>query len=260
MAFFATLASGSSGNAALISDGKTHILIDAGVTCKRLCAAIREYSIDPGDISAVLITHDHCDHIAGLDVFSKYYGVPIYASYGTCRYIKKLPRAARRLCPIDNAALSFGGVDVTVFETSHDSEGSVGFRFDVGGHSVGYFTDSGRITSSARKALDGVEILAVESNYDRHMLVTGDYPYHLQRRIMSQTGHLSNDACAEYCAEMLDNGVRRMILAHLSENNNTPDTALTAVLNVLSGHGAVEGRDFTLTVAPRHEAGRPELF
>jgi len=260
MSFFATLASGSSGNAALLSDGKTHILIDAGVSCKRLCAAIRTYSIDPGEISAVLVTHDHGDHIAGLDVFSKYYGAPVYASRGACRHLALLPRAAKRLRLIDGSSISFGGVNVTVFDTSHDAEGSVGFRFDAGGLAVGYFTDSGCVTASARRALAGVDILVIESNYDRHMLVTGDYPYYLQRRIMSETGHLSNDACAEYCCEMLAGGARRFLLAHLSENNNTPNTAFSAVKSALTGMGAAEGRDFTLSVAPRHEAGPPELF
>ena len=247
-----TLASGSEGNAALVCAGDVHILVDAGISARRIETALRSLNRLPQALSAVFITHTHSDHTAGLRVLLKHTGAPVFASPAVCAaLLRQIPGSAsllRPLCPGD--AQSFGSLTVTAFATSHDTPGSMDYRFDCGGASAGILTDTGCVTPEAEAALAGVELLLLESNHDVQWLQSGPYPYPLKRRILGDRGHLSNDAAAEFACRMADRGTRQFVLVHLSRENNTPVRALDTVGYALRC-GGFEG--VRLTAAPRGE-------
>ena len=248
-----TIASGSEGNCALLSAGDTHLLLDAGISCRRIAAALNELGLALSDIAAVLVTHDHSDHICGLDTMSRRWHIPVYASPAALRQLAfRIAGIAPLLHEIEcGAPFSLGDFTVTAFPTSHDGHGGVDYRFDCGGASAGALTDSGYVTDEARRVLSGVELLLLESNHDVERLRSGPYPYQLKARILSDHGHLSNDAAAAFAAELARSGTRQIVLAHLSQENNTPRLALEAVCAAVAGMGvAVE-------VAPRGELSRP---
>ena len=242
-----TFASGSSGNAALFSRNGTHILLDAGISCRRITSALRSLDLAPEDLSAVLITHTHTDHISGLATIVRSWDVPIYASSLTAEGIaRRVAGAVGRLRPFEpGQALPIGAFTVIPFATSHDAPGSTGYRLDE----AGALTDSGYVTADAAKSLCGVRLLLLEANHDEALLRSGPYPYYLKRRILSAQGHLSNAAAAEFAVSMAQNGARELVLAHLSAENNTPDLALSAV------SGALDDAGFSVrvSVAPRSE-------
>ena len=232
-----TLASGSEGNCLLLSGGGVHLLVDAGISARRITASLRELGLSPGDVTAVLLTHEHTDHTAGLATLTKQYRLPLYASDATtaalalrCPALRDVLRPIPRQC-----AFSLGDVDITVFPTSHDAAGSVDYRFDRLGASVGVLTDTGCVTSEAEAALRGVRLLVLESNHDADWLIAG------------RLGHLSNDDAAAFARRLAEQGTRRFVLAHLSRENNTPARALQVMETALTGlHAVVE-------VAPRGE-------
>lgn len=241
-----TLASGSSGNAAVVSSDGVHILLDAGISCRRIVTGLRALGLEPEALSAVLITHTHSDHIGGLAVFAGHYDVPIYASRVTRDSLeRRIPGIRGHLRVLEEEA-SFGPVTVTPFPTSHDAPGSQGYR--VG--DVGVLTDTGYVTPAAEEALLGAPLLLLEANHDVETLRAGPYPYPLKQRILGDEGHLSNDAAAAFARECALAGTREIVLAHLSKENNTPNLALDAV------GGALEGLDVTLSVAPRDSMSR----
>jgi len=241
-----TLASGSSGNAAVVSCGGVHILLDAGISCRRIVTGLRALGLEPEALSAVLITHTHSDHIGGLDTFVRHYDVPICASRRTCTGLeRRVAGIGERLRVLEEEA-SFGALTVTPFPTSHDAPGSQGYR--VG--DVGILTDTGYVTPEAEEVLLGVPLLVLEANHDVEMLRSGPYPYPLKRRILGDGGHLSNDAAAAFARECALAGTREIVLAHLSQENNTPAAALNTV------GMALEGLDVTLSAAPRDTMSR----
>jgi phosphoribosyl 1,2-cyclic phosphodiesterase len=243
-----TLASGSSGNAALICCGATRLLLDAGISCRRITAALRALGTEPADLSAILITHTHSDHISGLATIVKNWDVPICASAETARGIAyRVAGAERLLRPFAwGQTLHIGSAEVTPFPTSHDAPGSAGYRLG----DAGVLTDTGYVTPAARETLLGVPVLVLEANHDVDRLRAGPYPYYLKARILSDEGHLSNDAAAAFAAESAAAGTREIVLAHLSQENNTPALALEAVSAAL----AAAGLQRRLCVAPRGEA------
>ena len=245
-----TIASGSSGNAALVSRGGTHILLDAGVSARRISAALAELGLSPQDLSAICITHSHSDHISGLATMVKRWDVPIYATAPcgrqlSCR-IAGLEAKLRSIGPGDSFPL--GEITATAFPTSHDAPGSCGFRFD----GVGVLTDSGYVTEEAEETLSGVSLLLLEANHDIDLLRSGPYPYYLKERILSDQGHLSNESAAVFAAEMARRGTGEFVLAHLSAENNTPERALSTVRRAL----ADAGFDLPLETAPRSGLSR----
>ena len=249
MTIFRTLASGSSGNAALLSCGDTHILIDMGISCRRICSALREADLSPQDLSAVLITHEHTDHIAGLATYIKKYQTPIICSPGTSRQLHyRLAGIAPllRSLPMEDTA-SVGAFSVTILPTSHDCSESSAFRIDAPDGSLGYLTDTGYIPEVTARRLLGADLLVLESNHDVDMLRSGPYPYPLKQRVLGPSGHLSNDTAAQYAADSARAGTKSIILAHLSPENNTPRLALDTVGQALTAIGYT-GR---LSAAPR---------
>ncbi|MGI5971014.1 MAG: MBL fold metallo-hydrolase [Oscillospiraceae bacterium] len=259
MAEFFTIASSSSGNCSLLSDGGTHILIDAGISLRRIKSALSERCLELSDLSGVLITHEHSDHIAGLRMLQKYYGIPVYASRGTGgALLSMLPEIRNNLILFgEGDAFYLGEVYIKAFKTPHDTAGSVGFRFELsGGHSMGFATDLGCVTPEVMGGVRGARLIVLEANHDLEMLRIGHYPPYLKRRIRGENGHLSNTDCGSAAAQLVKSGTETLILAHLSKENNTPELAQLTVADAVTSAGAVPGRDLCLDVAPRCEIGR----
>lgn len=244
-----TLASGSSGNAALFSCGETHLLIDMGISCRRLCQSLAALGLEPEKLSGVFITHEHTDHISGLATYIKKYRTPIYCTPAVSRQlsyrlagVEPLLRAAElgeRVC--------FEGVELDVLPTSHDCAGSAACHFRTSDGRIGYLTDTGYIPDAAGECLLGADILVLESNHDIDMLRSGPYPFPLKKRILGMQGHLSNAVAAEYAVSSVRAGTRTLLLAHLSSENNTPRAALETVGRALSQAGLTA----RLAAAPR---------
>ncbi len=250
-----SIASGSEGNSLLVSAGGTHILVDAGISARRITAALLSLGLTPGDIAGVLVTHEHSDHTAGLATLTKQYRLPLYASGGTAGALcARIPHAADVLHLLPRqGVLTLGDAQVTVFPTSHDAAESIDFRFDCGGAALGVLTDTGCVTPEAEQALQGVDLLVLESNHDEDWLLSGPYPYYLKQRILGNRGHLSNDAAAALAQRMASAGTRQFVLAHLSRENNTPERARQTMARALAG------LDVSVTVAPRAELSGPYI-
>ncbi len=246
---FVTLASSSSGNAALIRCGGTAILLDAGISARRIAQSLAAFGMTPRELDAVLVTHAHSDHVGGIATLTKKYAVPVYASHGTARF---LACAAPLLRAFDAGdAFSVGELEIRSFRTSHDAADSVDYRIDAPDGSFGALTDTGFVTDEAAQALEGVDALLLEANHDVEMLRSGPYPYHLKQRILSDRGHLSNDAAAEFALHCVKHGTRDILLAHLSAENNTPAAAEYAVGRRLQAAGC----GIRLGVAPKSAPG-----
>lgn len=237
------LYSGSTGNAAVLSAGDTAVLIDAGRSARCLCTALRQAGVDPDALSAVFLTHEHNDHTAALDVFIKHHPtVPVHVAGESAHRLLRRAGDPLRNAMIPHPPLfcqQVGPFTFTSFRTSHDSAESVGYRITVtdGDHShvIGYATDLGIVTPDVETGLTGCEAVVLECNHDEEMLKTGPYPYELKRRVASRWGHLSNADCAAFSVRLAANGMKRLLLAHLSETNNLPDLALGEVRAALAG-------------------------
>ena len=251
MARFCTMFSGSGGNCSYIGCGGSGLLIDAGVSARRIEKALAEREIDPASIQAILVTHEHVDHVQGIKVLAKRYGYPIYASHGPLAAMAaddRLPPNAE-IHELTDAAV-VGDMQVTMFHTSHDSAESVGYAVETAtGRKMAVCTDTGVLTDEAWNALVGCHLVQMESNHDVHMLETGVYPYPLKQRILSEHGHLSNDVCAAALPLLAQKGTTRFILSHLSKENNTPALAHAASVTALTEAGLVGGIDYLLKVA-----------
>lgn len=244
-----TLASSSAGNSLLLSCDELHVLVDAGISCRRISAALKQLDLTLQDIHALFITHTHTDHISGMQTLLKRSDLPIYTSARGCRELEyRLAGISDRLHPIELCkSFSFGACTVTAFPTSHDAPGSCGYRFDTPDGSVGLITDTGIIPDEAADALSGAELVVLEANHDVEALRSGPYPYYLKRRILSVSGHLCNEDAARFAVRLAASGTNELILAHLSQENNSPAMAQHAVETALSAAGLSP----RVTVAPR---------
>ncbi|MBQ8741996.1 MAG: MBL fold metallo-hydrolase [Clostridia bacterium] len=225
-----TLFSGSSGNSCYISCGDTEILIDAGKSMKAIRNALCEIGSSLDKISAILITHEHSDHIKGLQMLCKHYKIPVYAAKGTAEMLINdvPPELINVYCAGD--ALDFGDVTVESFETPHDSRMSTGYIISYCGRRFGYATDMGMLSRRIADKLAECEAAVIESNYDLKMLRNGPYPYALKKRIESNVGHLDNNDCARLVSYIVSrSNTKKVLLAHLSAENNTPTVALETV-------------------------------
>ena len=256
---FTTLASGSLGNAALVSCGDTHILLDAGISAKRISAGLQALGVAPRQLSAILLTHEHSDHVSGLRVFTKKAGAPIYATGPTCRewYKKNRCDEVKDLFRTQEAGtgVQIGPLWVESFPTPHDAAGSVGYSIAGEGRRMVLCTDLGYVTEEVRQAVEGCDLLVCETNHDVDWVRTGPYPYYLKQRILGDYGHLSNEAGAELAAFAVEHGTKTVLLAHLSRQNNTPAHAYeTAALRLMS-MGCDPEQDISLSVAPADTPG-----
>ena len=250
---FVSLVSGSSGNAALISHGGTTLLADCGMSGKRLEEALSQLDMSCRDIDALLLTHEHTDHTTGAGVISRRYDLPVFATAGTHKNadIGKIAEKNIRLIT-PGRDFEIGNIGVRAFRVSHDAAEPVGFNFFLGAKKISIATDSGEITEEIYECISGSEEIILESNHDPDLLMVGSYPLELKRRILGKRGHLSNTEAAKTCVRLLRDGTKKILLGHLSLENNTPDIAYRTAENEISQCGAKIGRDVYLSVAKRY--------
>ena len=231
-----TFASGSTGNCCLVSDGGVNVLIDAGISARRIVQGLGVLGLAPQDVCGVLITHEHSDHISGLPVLVKRTGMRIFAPSELGEVLKRVkPELSESIDYIPpDGGLCVGDVRITAFPTPHDASASFGYRIE-GSEVFAFATDTGHISDELLEGLQGADTVVIEANHDKVMLKNGPYPPLLKQRVLSKHGHLSNDDCAKLACLLADSGTRQIILGHLSQQNNTPEAAETAVAEALSG-------------------------
>jgi phosphoribosyl 1,2-cyclic phosphodiesterase len=231
-----SLFSGSSGNATYVQYGDHRFLIDAGRSCRAISCALSQIGVDLCKVEALFLTHDHRDHTGAIDMLcKKATALPVYLT-DACRQASvfadhTLPHL-HRICAEE--PLAFGNVSITPFALPHDSADCVGYCIATPTHRIGYATDIGYPTQSMMQHLRGCDYVVLESNHDVARLKSGPYPELLKARILSRRGHLSNDDAARCAFDLVQNGTRRILLAHLSEENNTPDLAMRAMQECLA--------------------------
>ncbi len=252
-----SIASGSSGNCIYIGDENTHLLVDTGISRKKIEEGLHELGLKGEDLDAVLVTHEHNDHIQGLGVFSRGYEIPVYATAGTIQGIKDCPTLGRlpdglfHEVKIDTP-FTLGDLTIRPFYISHDANEPSGYRIDDGKKSVAVATDMGTYDAYTIEQLKDLNAIVLEANHDIHMLEVGPYPYPLKQRIMGDHGHLSNEWSGRLLTKILNDDMQQVILGHLSKENNYPQLAYETVkLEITLGDGPYDGDDFPLMVAQR---------
>ncbi len=245
---FKPLASSSKGNCTYISTSETSILIDAGLTCKRIVERLESIDVNIADIDAIFLTHEHSDHIKGIGVISRKYNIPIYATAKTIQYIldnNKVGEIDSRniniVYPFEKCVIN--DICLTPFDIPHDAQQPVGYVVQASCFKIGIATDFGHITMDIKDYLKNCDILLLESNYDEKMLFNGMYPYSLKRRIHSEYGHLSNVHAGELLCELYSEKLKYVYLGHLSEENNSPIVALETVKSILDDKGISYNKD-----------------
>lgn len=252
-----SIASGSSGNCIYIGTDNTHIIIDDGISKKKVLEGLNRLEIKAEDIDAILITHEHDDHIKGLGVFERHSITPIYASEGTTKYIasySQLGRMPDGIYHTFNAGDSFKIKDLTIntVKVSHDAADPVAYTFTDGRKKAGIITDLGEYDSETVHKFSDLDTMLIEANHDINMLLNGPYPYPLKQRILGNRGHLSNEACGRLLGEILNDKVEHIFLGHLSRENNFPELAHETVRAEINlGDNRFNADDFDIQVAPR---------
>ncbi|WP_170270163.1 MBL fold metallo-hydrolase [Heliorestis acidaminivorans] len=274
---YTTLASGSSGNATYVENKASRILVDAGLSGKKIEKGLCDLGVDPSEIDALVVTHEHTDHVRGVGVLARRYGYKVYATEGTWKGMKKVIGKVEesQICTVKvDEKVAFQDLDMEIFPTPHDACEPIGLTFDDGKSRLGIATDVGYVTRAMGRKLLGCEALIFESNHDRKMLMEGPYPASLKRRVASKEGHLSNEEAGQVLAKLCDGGTKQIMLAHLSAENNHPALALDTVKTILQQQGysvnkarsqAEQGclfsseeekekeSDLRLSIAPRYE-------
>lgn len=253
MAIICPLFSSSKGNCTYIGSANEGILIDVGRSARQIERALISNNIDVYSIKAIFITHEHIDHIQGLKVIASRYHIKVFASEGTMKSLvkKEVINGKFETEVMTEKGISVGGMFVKTFRTPHDSNESVGYVvYTSDGKKAVVATDIGYMTDAIRESINGADAVLIESNHDVGMLQNGSYPYYLKKRIMSNIGHLSNDACAKELPDFIRKGTKKFILAHLSQENNMPELALQTSICQLSSNNMTNGKDFQIIVAP----------
>ena len=254
------LASGSRGNCTVLSSARTRLLVDCGLSCRETCRRLASQGIAPESLSAILITHEHSDHVAGVHVMAKKFRLPVYMTEPTHGAWQRQYKdasgnrvQAERFQPFAaGRPFAVGDIDVMPFTIPHDAADPVGFRFLAEGLRVAIATDLGFIPPNVRDQLRACDGLVLESNHDLEMLRGGPYPWAVKQRVMSRVGHLSNESLADFLATDYDGGAAFLILAHLSEQNNHPDLARVAAERALGMRQGLWGN--RLLLASQNEA------
>ncbi|MCM1121905.1 MAG: MBL fold metallo-hydrolase [Eubacterium sp.] len=256
------IASGSSGNCVYVGSDTTHLLMDVGISAKRTEAGLKELGLKMSEIDGIFITHEHADHINGLGVLSRKYGIPIYATAGTVEAIRHNPSLGK----IDNDLFQYIRADekctvkdMTLYpiRTSHDATEPVAYKLSHGKQKIAVITDLGCYNDYTVECLRDLDILYLEANHDIHMLQVGSYPYYLKQRILGERGHLSNEAAGKLLSRVLHDHMRAIVLGHLSQENNLPELAYESVrVEVTMSDTPYNGNDFPLYVARRSEVSQ----
>jgi phosphoribosyl 1,2-cyclic phosphodiesterase len=233
------LGSGSAGNASLVQHGETRLLLDCGFTAREIGRRLEQVGQDPRAIQAVLVTHEHTDHVRGLPVFARTHGIPVYLTARTAPAVRLGPRGKVARCEVrPRQPFRIGDLEIVAFPTVHDARESVGYIFAApDGTRLGIATDLGRVSPEAVEALAGCHLLGLEANHDPRMLMEGPYPWFLKRRIQSERGHLSNAEAADLLGRVAGPQLRHLFALHLSKTNNRPALARRALQDGLSRLG-----------------------
>lgn len=229
-----SIASGSSGNCIYVGNQNTNLLIDAGISGKRIAGGLSQIDVNPEKIDALFVTHEHSDHVSGLGVMARRYHIPIYATNETIQSILSMPSLGKipgELFHSVEPDHSFEINDIVVqpFSISHDAVNPVCYTFCSDGHKIGVATDLGKFDDYIIEHLEGSEALLLEANHDVNMLQAGSYPYYLKRRILSDRGHLSNDNSGHLICRLMGEKLKHIFLGHLSKENNYPELAYETV-------------------------------
>jgi phosphoribosyl 1,2-cyclic phosphodiesterase len=250
---FCPLFSSSSGNSVYIGDRDGGVLIDVGRSAKQTDLMLNKIGVDISSVKGIFITHEHTDHVNGLSVFAAKHNIPVYASAGTILALKNKGVLTSKHVDIalNTQDISIAGLNIKPFETSHDCADGRGYVITGcdGVTKAAIATDTGFVSPELLNSITGCKLVYIESNHDVAMLRSGPYPYTLQKRILSNIGHLSNDACADALCALVNKGTTHFVLAHLSRENNTPHLAYDTSVTALRDMGALENRDYILKVA-----------
>lgn len=257
-----SIASGSSGNCYYVGDDDTHLLVDIGISCKRMENALTGIvGIKPSELSGVLITHEHIDHVKGIGVLARKYGVPIFATRKTLIEIQRMSSLGevdaglfREVRP--DVRLDIGSITVDPTSIRHDAADPVCYSLTSGGRKVSIATDMGNFDDYTVDKLDNSDIMVIEANHDVRMLEAGPYPYYLKRRILGDYGHLSNERSGQLIYSLLNDHIKGILLGHLSKENNFAELAYETVkLEIEDNPYTGDVRDFGLAVAGRDAPG-----
>ena len=254
-----SIASGSSGNCIYVGDDHTHLLVDTGISKKRIEQGLLSLGIKGEELSGILITHEHIDHIQGLGVFSRKYEVPVYATPGTikgiraCRTLGNIPEGLLHEVQVDDP-FALGTLNITPFMISHDANEPSGYRVENEEKAVAVATDLGKYDNYTVQHLSALNALVLEANHDIHMLEVGPYPYPLKQRVMGDKGHLSNELSGRLLCDILHDDLQYVVLGHLSKENNYEELAYETVkLEVSIGDNPYKGEDIPMMVAKRDQ-------
>ena len=251
---FCSLFSGSSGNSIFFSDGTTRLLMDAGLSAKRIIQALGSIGENPCELSAILVSHEHIDHTRGAGILSRKFNTPVYANSRTWQAMDSIVGSVadcNRQQFETGVLFSLGSVTVNTFSIPHDASEPVGFSIYSDNRKITVATDIGHINEELVGHLEDSDLLLLESNHDREMLRIGPYPWSLKKRIEGDQGHLSNDAASKVIVHMAQRGMKRFLLGHLSKENNFPELAYQTVCNALQENSLCIGRDLELEVVRR---------
>ena len=245
------LFSGSKGNCTLIQSNNTNILLDAGFSYRAIVRELAIRGLAPKDINAIVITHEHNDHIGALPMWSKNTPTPVYAPAPICDYLRQRVYFSEVYDAIER--FSVGDVEIDVYECSHDARCCYGYRFRSGDSCFACVTDTGCVADALIDFLSACSAIMLESNHDVDMLKRGEYSYPLKQRILSDFGHLSNAQCCDVLCKIANTSVKKVVLAHLSEKNNTKELAFNAAVSAYASCGFTEGKDVTVFVADQYK-------
>lgn len=253
-----SIASGSSGNCTYIGTDTTHLLVDAGVSCKRVMEGVAKLGLSPKDIDGVFVTHEHIDHIAALGVMSRKYGIPIYGTSGTIMGIQNTKSLGAMSADFFHKVradekLTIKDLTVQPFRISHDAAEPVAYRMSYGKKKVAVATDMGYFDDYIVENLKGMDALVLEANHDVNMLQVGPYPYPLKQRILGNRGHLSNENAGRLLCRIMHDNLKAVSLGHLSLENNIPELAYETVRMEITMNGQYKPDDFPIYVAKRSE-------
>ena len=253
---FTLLGSSSSGNTTLVSDGDTRILVDVGLSGRETFRRLRELGVEPEDISAIVVSHEHGDHCRGVGPFVKSLDIPVFMTDGALENSKIVMDPAKHRRIVAGSSFDVYGIQFTGFSVPHDAVDPLGFVIEKDGIKIGIALDLGYLSNLVLERLKGCDAIILESNHDIRMLKAGPYPWALKQRVMSRRGHLSNDSVAKFLESDFDGNASHVILAHLSKQNNLPELALLSAQRALEARSRIVHTQTKIELADADRIGR----